>query len=117
MDFDGAIWAHAEWKMKLATYLKKPDGTLKAAEVGADHKCALGQWIHGTAPKEVVNKADLAALKAEHSRFHKAAAEVVRKADAKQDVTEEIVLGGKSEFAKASMAVISAIRTIKSHAR
>lgn len=30
MDFDGAIKAHSDWKMKLSTYLRKPDGSFFA---------------------------------------------------------------------------------------
>jgi hypothetical protein len=46
MDFDEAIKAHSAWKMKLSTYLKKPDGSLKPSEIQVDNKCQLGQWIY-----------------------------------------------------------------------
>ena len=76
MNFDEAIQTHAEWKQKLSIYLKKPDRSLDPIKVGRDDGCALGCWIHqgggplGTSP-------EFPQLKAAHTSFHKAAAEVV----------------------------------------
>ena len=108
MDFDAAISAHSAWKMKLASYLKKPDKSLDAKEVASDHKCPLGHWIHGDGSKHAP-LAEFQALKSEHARFHKAAADVVAQADAGKDVTEEIAIGGTSEFAMASTKIVGAI--------
>lgn len=116
MDFDEAIKAHSAWKMKLSTYLKKPDGSLKASDIQVDNKCALGQWIHGEGAK-YSSLAEFATLKAEHARFHKAAAQVVQKADSGQDTSEETSLGSKSEFAQASSSVVSAIMAIRRKAQ
>ncbi len=52
-------------------------------------------------------------LKQEHTRFHKAAGEVVKRADSGKDVSEEVTLGAKSEFAQASAAVVTAIMQMK----
>ena len=112
MNFDDAIKAHGAWKMKLSTYLRKPDGSLKASEVAPDNKCALGQWIHGEGAKHSALP-EFATLKSEHARFHKAAAEVVKKADAGQSTSEDTALGSSSDFAKASSSVVSAIMGIK----
>jgi hypothetical protein len=51
MDFDEAIKAHSAWKFKLSGYLRKPDGSIKSADVVVDNKCALGQWIYGEGQK------------------------------------------------------------------
>lgn len=48
-----------------------------------------------------------------HARFHKAAGDVVNKANAGQKVTEEIALGSKSEFAAASGDVVKALMAMK----
>jgi methyl-accepting chemotaxis protein len=115
MDFDKAIKAHSDWKMKLAVYLKKPDGSLKAGELGQDNKCELGSWITAEGPKHN-GSPEFAKLKAEHTRFHKAAADVVRRADSGKNVSEETVLGAKSEFMSASQGVVQAILTMKAKA-
>lgn len=116
MNFDEAIQAHSSWKMKLATYLKKPDGSIKAIEIQVDNKCQLGQWIHGEGAKHS-SLPEYQTLKTEHAKFHKAAAEVVKKADAGQSITEEIALGAKSDFASASNSVVSAIMMMKRKAQ
>ena len=112
MDFDGAIRAHSEWKMKLSAYIRKPDGILKAADVCLDNKCALGQWIYGDGSK-YASLPEYPVLKTEHAKFHKEASDVIRKADTGQNMTDEIALGGTSGFATASSKVISAIMMMK----
>jgi hypothetical protein len=115
MDFDGAIRAHTEWKMKLKTYIKKPDGSLKAAAVCLDNKCPLGQWIHGEGTKWS-SLAEYAELKTEHAKFHTCAADIIRKADTGKDTSEEMALGSTSAFANTSSSVVSAIMKMKSKA-
>lgn len=115
MNFADAMKAHSDWKMKLSVYLAKPDGSIKAADVAVDNKCALGQWIHGEGKKHAALP-EFALLKKEHARFHVAAADVVRKADSGQDTSQEIALGGNSAFAAASSAVVGAILTMKAKA-
>lgn len=51
MNFQEAITAHTQWKMKLASYIAKPDHSLNASELGMDNKCLLGQWLHGEGHK------------------------------------------------------------------
>ena|ERR1035437_5608898 len=112
MDFDGAIRAHSEWKMKLSAYIRNPDGSLKAADICPDNKCALGEWIYGEGSK-YSHMPEYAALKTEHEKFHKEASEVVKKSDAGQNVTDEIALGGRSGFAIASTKVVTTIMAMK----
>lgn len=116
MDFDDAIKAHSAWKMKLSTYLKKPNGSLKAAEIQPDNKCNLGQWIHGEGKKWAALP-EYTTLKNEHARFHKAAAQVVTKGDSGQSTSEDTAIGAKSEFASASSAVVAAIMAIRRKAQ
>ena len=115
MNFDEAIQAHAAWKIKLSNYLRKPDGSLKSADVQPDNKCPLGQWIHGDGAK-LATLAEYATLKTEHAKFHLAAAEVIKKADAGQNTSEETALGSKSAFGTASSNVVSAIMAMKKKA-
>src|ERR1019366_8215768 len=96
---------HVRWKMKLAVYLSKPDHSLDASVVASPNECELGKWINGEGQQKYSNIPEFAALVSSHASFHKAAGEVVRKADAGQNVAEEIVLGANSEFASTSTAV------------
>ncbi|MFY9910022.1 MAG: CZB domain-containing protein [Candidatus Sulfotelmatobacter sp.] len=115
MNFDEAIKSHSDWKMKLTTYIKHPDHSLKSAEVAVDNKCALGQWMNGEG-KKFASLPEFSKLKTEHQRFHKAAAAVIAKADSGQDQSEEVCLGAKSEYAAASSAVVSGIMVMKAKA-
>ncbi len=116
MDFDEAIKAHTAWKLKLSGYLRSPDGSLKAADIRLDNKCPLGQWIHGEGAKHSALP-EFGTLKSEHAKFHVAAADVVTKADAGQNTSEDVALGSQSAFAKASQSVVTAIMSIRRKAQ
>lgn len=113
MNFEEAMRCHVRWKMKLALYLSKPDHSLDASVVALPNECELGKWIYGEGQK-YSNIPEFAALVSNHASFHTAAGEVVRKADAGQNVTEEIVLGANSQFASTSTAVVRSIMAMKS---
>ncbi len=108
MDFRRAIDAHVQWKSKLAAYIAKPDGSLHAATVARDDQCELGKWLHGEGQKFAA-KAEFQKLVADHARFHRAAGDIIRKADSGEKVNEEISLGGKSEYSAASGSVVTAL--------
>ena len=113
MNFDQAVAVHVDWKKKLSSYLIKPDHSLKTAEIALDNKCDLGKWIFSEGRK-FSHLPEFGTLKSAHARFHKAAADVVRRADAGQSISEEVTLGAKSEFATASEAVIRSIMELRS---
>ena len=115
MNFDEAITVHSNWKMKLSRYLAKPDGSLDPNDVGLDGKCDLGKWIGGESAK-YSKLAQFGAMQQQHNGFHKAATQVVRQADAGENVTAEVALGAKSEFAQTSSAVVQAIMAMKAAA-
>ena len=111
MNVDDAILAHARWKIRLTNYLKNPDGSIDIAQLQAEDKCDLGRWIagegvkHGTLP-------EYAELRAAHAKFHRIAADVVRKADRKQIANADAELGLGSNFGSASTAVVNCIKAL-----
>jgi hypothetical protein len=115
MNFDNAIAAHSSWKRKLAAYVQKPDRSLNAAEIGKDNQCELGKWIVDLGA-QFSTLPEFAKLKSEHARFHKAAADVIRRADAGAKVSGELAIDAKSEFMNASREVVTAIAAMKSKA-
>ena len=112
MNFDDAIKAHVAWKIKLTTYIKKPDRSLNHEVVCKDDNCDLGKWIHNEG-KAFANLVEYNQLKKEHARFHKAAADIIKKADAGHGLSEEVAVGMKSEYNEASNNVVSAIMQMK----
>ncbi len=113
MDLDEAVKAHAAWKMKLGAYLRHPDRSVNADEVGRDDHCPLGQWLHGEGKKTLSNLPEYKTLVAEHARFHRAVGHAIQQADAGKNLEEEHVLGWDSEFAASSRNIVSAIVQIK----
>jgi hypothetical protein len=116
MNFDDAVSAHTQWKMKLSSYLAHPDGSLDAVTASIDNKCSLGQWIFGEGVKHS-KLPEYTKLKSEHTRFHKAVGEVIKKASSGQNVTAETALGSHSDFGSASNAVVSAIMAMKNKSK
>ena len=113
MDFNDAITAHVRWRMQLACYLIKPDGSLNAALVASPEQCELGQWLRGEGHQKYSSVPEFTALVASHARLHKLAAEIVSRADSGQAVMQEIVQGSNSDFSAASNEVIRTLRILK----
>ncbi len=115
MNFDDAIRAHGEWTDKLALYVRSPDQSLDYELVSRDDQCALGKWIHG----EGSCHADLSEFRImteAHARFHRAAGDIVRRADRGERVKVETDLAGQSPFGRASEEVIRALAALKNAA-
>ena len=115
MDFEKAIQAHVSWKRKLSRYIASPDHSIQAAAVASDGNCGLGQWLKGEG-KRFASLPEFAALNENHIRFHKAAGEIISKADQGLKMAEEVALGSKSEYGAASNAVVSALMKMKTKA-
>lgn len=111
MNTQEAILAHARWKTLLATYLSCPNGSINANNLQADDKCDLGHWIHHEG-KAFAALPEYTALLSSHAKFHRAAADIVRKADTGRAVNADAELGMSSPFGVASLAVVSAIKTL-----
>ena len=112
MNFDDAIKSHANWKMVLTSYVRTPDRSIKADVVGDQHKCDLGHWLLGDG-SHYSNRQEFRDLKEAHECFHKSAADVIRRADAGENVNSEVALGGTSQYAQCSAKVISLLMAMK----
>lgn len=111
MNFDEAIVAHAEWKLKLTLYLQG-EGKLDPSVIRQDNQCKLGKWIYSDGRK-YQNETAYEELRRLHADFHRCAACVVEsvdqgnKAEAKQQIAPE------SEYSTVSAKVIDAIGVVK----
>ncbi|MGA7340103.1 MAG: CZB domain-containing protein [Terracidiphilus sp.] len=111
MNLNEAVSAHTNWKMKLKAYIAKPDRSLNPAVVSDDKVCDLGKWLIGEGRKHS-SLPEFSKLVTDHGRFHKAAGDVIRKADSGQSVAEEVALGANSEYASASTGVVQALMAL-----
>ena len=113
MNFDEAITAHSQWKIRLQSFVAGTSKeTLDPAIVGVDNKCVLGQWIYGEA-KQYAGEIEYKQLLEEHARFHKCAAQVLQTslAGKQQEAVKMLESGG--EFHEISLKTINAIRHLK----
>ncbi len=76
------------------------------------HRCELGQWLHGKGQR-FGNLAEFAQLVRDHAQFHAAAGEIIRGADAGKIARGDLALGGKSEYARVSIAVVESLTKMK----
>ena len=112
MNFDEAITAHSQWRIRLQSVIagtSKED--LDPAVVCRDDKCALGQWIYGEA-KIYVNLLEYDTLKISHAEFHQSAAQVLRLSAAGK-LAEATAIMKEGAFHQASLRTITAIRKLR----
>ena len=114
MDFNEALAADTAWKVKLAAYVRDPDFSLLPSTAAYDKACDLGKWIHGedqlTYEEEGTphgqDRRQHLELKTSHAVFHLAVAEVVRRVNRGEEVSEEGLLGPGSVYDRASSDLV-----------
>ncbi len=112
MDFDEAVRHHASWKFRMSVYLRQPDGSMKPEATAADDACDLGRWIL-RAQAQLGPFPDFVRLRASHAAFHRAAADLVRRANAGERLSAEAELGSDSDYTRRSADVVEAILALK----
>lgn len=115
MNFDDAISAHASWKIKLRLIISKAsDEKLDPNNVEKDNQCELGKWIYGDGSKHK-SFPEYEELRLSHAKFHKCAADIIRKAQA--GIANEAMIENGSDYASASSAVVTNIMKMKRKAQ
>lgn len=101
MDFENALKAHNDLKLKVGQYFKKPNGSLDHRVVRIPNRGTFGMWLHNEA-RQYAYLPEYHKLVDAHKRFHKAAAEILRQADRGARVTEDEMMGPSSDYHMAS---------------
>jgi hypothetical protein len=113
MNFDEAITAHSQWKIRLQSVINGTSKeTLDPAVVALDNKCVLGQWIYSEA-KQYSDLPEYAALVKEHAHLHICAADTLRLAQSGQTEKAKVTLDTGGTFIDASIRTINAIRHLR----
>ena len=113
-NFDAAVSAHIDWKMKLMKYISNPDGSLDPAKVGVDNACALGKWLYGDGAQCLHQHADLyGELKDSHAVFHRTAGEIIRHVNAGQISKAEVLMNEGGPYVAVSEKTVGLIRQAK----
>jgi methyl-accepting chemotaxis protein len=111
-DFDAAIAAHRDWKVKLRQAIAE-QGKLDADAVCRDDRCPLGRWLHGDGQRRWGSQPSFVALVGKHAAFHEAAGEVARRINSGQYEQAERLIGSGSKFALASTEVSTLLTQAK----
>ena len=113
MNFDDAITAHSQWRIRLQGVIAGTNQEkLDPQVVALDNKCPLGQWIHGEAKAQFATLGEYPDLVKKHAEFHQCAAAVLHQlasgkvAEAKESVNQ-------GAFYNASILTINAIRHLR----
>jgi len=114
MDFDGAIQAHTNWKLRLFSYCRgKLTERLDLQTLQKDSVCALGQWLYGDG-QEYAADPQFQQLQEAHSAFHKSAALVGAMVDRGQASAAEAALNSRgSEFNRLSIRVVALLMGLR----
>jgi len=111
-DFEKAIDAHRQWKVKLRKAIAGEE-KLDADKICRDDQCPLGQWIHGPGGARWSGRPSFVELTARHADFHRAAGDVARRINAGQLADAERLIGSGSRFAQVSNEVATLLTRAK----
>ncbi len=111
-DFDRAIEAHRQWKVKLRQAIAE-HGQLDADTICRDDRCPLGQWLHGPGGQRWGSQPGFVALLEKHAEFHGAAGAVARQINGGAYADAERLIGSGSAFARASNEVATLLLRAK----
>ncbi len=111
-DFDAAIDAHRQWKVKLRRAIAERS-RLDADTLCRDDRCPLGQWLHGAGGKRWGTQPGFVALLEKHAEFHATAGAVARQINAGAYADAERLIGSGSAFASVSSEVATLLTRAK----
>ena len=111
-DFDAAIGAHRQWKVKLRKAIAGHE-TLDAQTICLDDRCPLGRWIHGPGGQRWGSRPSFSELLGKHAEFHTEAGAVARKINAGAYAEAEQLIGSGSRFASVSNEVCTLLTRAK----
>lgn len=115
MDFDKAMAAHADWKVKLRVALDNRT-QLDAERICSDKNCELGGWLHGEGRNRFGASPHFLTCVDAHREFHQEAGAVARTINSADYGKAEALLNTGSRFADASTRVAVAVRRLKREA-
>ncbi|MBL8347866.1 MAG: cache domain-containing protein [Rubrivivax sp.] len=111
-DFDKAIEAHRQWKVRLRKAIAE-HARLDVDTICRDDQCPLGKWIHGAGGARWGTRPTFVELVETHAGFHRSAADVARQINAGQYAQAEQMIGSGSRFGQLSTEVATILTRAK----
>jgi methyl-accepting chemotaxis protein len=112
IDFDSALAAHANWKVRLRSAIASGEN-VDARAIGADDCCVLGKWLHGDAKRLMAGRPTYTDCVAKHAAFHREAGRVAEAINAKRLDAAGAMLDAGTPYTDASSAVGMALNRMK----
>jgi methyl-accepting chemotaxis protein len=112
MDLDGALAAHADWKIKLRAAIDNHDN-IDVAKLSKDNCCAFGMWLHGEAKQKLAQFKAYPVCVEAHAGFHREAGKVGQLINQQKYEEARKALGVGSAYGTASAGVGVAIQRLK----
>ena len=101
-----AISAHAKWKNRLKQAIATGNSDIDVATAARDNACDFGRWLHTGVTLAQKQAPQYRACVELHSRFHAAAADVLKLAvTGKKDEAAQLLSASNSPFNAASTAL------------
>jgi methyl-accepting chemotaxis protein len=111
-DFDQAIEAHRQWKVRLRQAIAERTA-LDAEVICRDDRCPLGKWLHGDGGQRWGTQPGFVSLLQKHAEFHSVAGTVARQINAGAMQDAERMIGSGSRFAQVSTEVCTLLTRAK----
>ncbi|TSE28329.1 Methyl-accepting chemotaxis protein III [Tepidimonas thermarum] len=112
LDFDAAIKAHQQWRIKLRNAILK-DEKLDVATIRRDDCCAVGKWIYGAGGRQWGSLPLFATLVEQHKKFHQETGHIAELVNAGKMEDANRLLSGESAFIRAGRAVVDTLQKLK----
>ncbi|TSE20976.1 Aerotaxis receptor [Tepidimonas alkaliphilus] len=112
LDFDAAIKAHQQWRIKLRNAILKGE-KLDVATIRRDDCCILGKWIYGAGGRQWGHLPLFATLVEQHKHFHQETGRVAELVNAGRAEEANRLLMGESPFIRAGRAVVDTLQKLK----
>ncbi|MDM7456647.1 MAG: methyl-accepting chemotaxis protein [Tepidimonas sp.] len=112
LDFDSAIKAHQQWRIKLRNAILKGE-KLDVATIRRDDCCAVGKWIYGAGGRQYGHLPLFSQLVEQHKHFHQETAKVAELVNAGKTEEANRLLQGDSAFIRAGRAVVDTLQKMK----
>lgn len=111
MRFRDAVTAHTGWKLRVARYLSKPDGSLKGPVVRQDNQCDLGKWLYNEG-RAFLRLREYQKLLEDHARLHQSAGDLVHLANLGERVGGFASLGDHTPFGMAAKDLAASLESL-----
>ena len=115
MDFNAAIQAHTQWKMRIIVAAKNGNNEkMDPGAVGKDNVCGIGQWLYGEGKGLMAGRPEYQELLKLHADFHRQAASLISRLNIGEgQQVARVIEDRNSDFSQLSVKVVGLLMKLK----